>query len=114
MTSSRHPIQKVTGIIGIMAVAAMIVVPTLGLPVGNVRRALTAVLWLLWLALVILFPSATLVSGVLYSKFGSSERKYEPARFWVGLVTMSILFLVMFACVTFGCVVSWNPDPRGH
>lgn len=110
MASHRHPIQKVTGFIGIIAIAAMIIVPTLGLPAGNMRRALTVVLWLLWLALIIMFPISTLVTGVLYSKFGSSERKYEPARFWVGLVTMTILFLVMFACVTFGCVISWSPD----
>ena len=69
---------------------------------SRAEALLVILTWLAWTLLPILFVLASVTSGFIEVRGWKTYRAKEPARFWVGLVTMSALLATFAGLATMG------------
>ena len=106
---TRTSSQRFIGAIGLLAIATSLLLGSADLPRTHARNALVAAHLVIWLVACIVFPVVTVRTGMLFSRFGTTYRHLEPARFWTGLATYTIAYFVLFAIVSFVSFVTWVP-----
>lgn len=89
----------------IAAISAVVIglITPVALTWVNHRTTATAIAtlgWACFVALPLLFPAIALLSGKITSETSLSLRAKEPWRYWIGLVTFEILFLLLAALAT--------------
>jgi hypothetical protein len=80
---------------------------------SEVRNAILALNWYLWLLFVAIYPVSVLQSGKVTGTqpMSVSHRSSSPARYWVGFVTMTIFWFVVLALVSGLTWVAWYAGP---
>jgi hypothetical protein len=63
---------------------------------GGLFRPLIVLVWIAWVVTVIASPAAWIATGVLGKEPWAPIRAEQPARFWIGFATYTILLLVFF------------------
>ena len=78
---------------------------------SEARHLALALNWFQWLLFVVLYPGSVLQSGVVTGTqpTSRSHRLSSPARYWVGLVSMTIFWIAIFFLVTGLTWIAWYP-----
>lgn len=101
--------QIAAGILLSLAFAASLGLLAARPEAGELRNIWLAVNWLLWALFVVLFPIATLRSGMVTGTQPASisYRKISAKRFWVGFVMMMIFWIAVLILVTAITWLAW-------
>ena len=89
----------------IAAILALVIGIATPIALGWISHRMTAQVvatigWACFIALPLLYPALTLLSGKATSESSISLRTKEPWRYWIGMVTFEVLLLFVAAIAT--------------
>jgi len=111
--AERTPFQVATVILLLSASAVSAGILIVRPEAGEVRNALLALNWFLWLLFAVIYPISVLQSGKVTGTQPTSlsHRSRSPARFWIGLFATTFFWLSILALVTGLTWVAWYAGP---
>ena len=110
--TSRTQSQIAAAIFLIMAIAMSVGLLVLRPEASEARNAALALNWVFWLLFVVIYPVSILKSGMVTGTepVSISHRSSSPARYWVGFVTMTVFWIVIFVFVSILTLIVWYPS----
>ena len=108
--ANRTTVAIINGALVVLAITISFGIVISGIEASDLRNALIVINWFVWFAFVATYPIATLQSGAVIGVFIPFQRSYRdksPARFWTGLIFLTLLWVFVLGLVSLYSYMAW-------